>query len=143
MGRRLATVVMFGLGCTSGEPGTLCELPAAKIIDPATGDCVPTGVDSCGVLYHVPAPDWPTCGGACAGHDRATCVASAACHAVIVTDHYDSCWDVPPSGAIQGACAGLSAADCARHDDCASAFRVELTPESQLSYAFDHCDAEP
>ena len=139
---RISPVVLL-VACASPEPGTHCELPETTIIDPATGDCLPTGVDSCGVMWNVPAPDWPTCGGACSSNDRATCVASAACHAVVVVDHFDSCWDVPVSGAIQGPCTGLTADACARHDDCASVFRIDLSPESEMSYVFDHCDSEP
>jgi len=141
--RGLAPVVIVGLGCTSPEPGTHCDLPAFTVIDPATGDCVPSGVDSCGVTWNVPTPDWPICNGACAGNDAAVCAASAACHVAVVSDHFDSCWDVPVSGAIQGPCTGLDADVCSHHDDCASVYRIELTPESQMSYVFDRCDAEP
>jgi hypothetical protein len=139
---RVSPVVLL-LGCASPEPGSHCELPETTIVDPQTGNCVPTGTDSCGVTWNVPTPDWPICGGACTGNDPTTCAASAACHVVVVADHFDSCWDVPISGAIQGPCTGLAADACAHHDDCASVFRIALSPESEMSYVFDHCDSEP
>jgi hypothetical protein len=138
---RGAPVVIVVIGCTSPDEQTRCELPTSTIIDPATGDCVPTGVDSCGVIWNTPRPDWPFCGGACAGNDQTTCNNSPSCHPAVVEDQFDSCWDVPrraPSGRLPA-----SRPTSAPVDDCASIFRIELTPESQLSYVFDHCDAEP
>lgn len=87
-------------------------------------------------------PDWGQCTGYCDGLDEYSCIAASGCRAAYVSDcaegldctsttyTYFGCWQVAPSGPIQGGgCSGLDAQECSRHDDC-----------SARHYPADGCD---
>jgi len=109
------------------------------------------GTTDAGTAGGAPAADynWGMCYGACSGLDESSCLATSGCHAAYLEDGgvdagglgttFWACWDMPPSGPIEGGgCAGLDAQTCSEHDDCVSNF-------SQATYQtkFDSCAAEP
>jgi hypothetical protein len=99
------------------------------------GDCLPGG--DYGDRTDKEAPperlDWAMCTGRCDGLDEQGCMLTAGCRAAYVSDcpqGYDctdtnytfyGCWDVAPSGPVQGGgCGALDAYECSRHDDCSA-----------------------
>ena len=76
-------------------------------------------------------PDWALCFSECTGLDEASCQAKSGCRAAYVSNcpegarcpevtySYTECWQVAPSGPIQGGtCTDLDSQECSRHDDC-------------------------
>jgi hypothetical protein len=143
-----------GAGCTND---TKCGLPGALDIasieqrDPQTGQCVVTDPGppcdtQCGPCPETgalqPAVDWADCNGVCDNLNETQCLASTTCHAAYQdtggpTPTFWGCWNLPPSGAITGACASLDAQTCSEHTDCASVYAVNTGGS-----LFEHCVTE-
>src|SRR5262249_60769396 len=101
--------------------------------DPRCSPCPPTAQ---------PAVDWASCFGPCEGLAEAECVASTSCHAAYqdtgaANPTYWDCFELPPSGAITGACTNLDAQSCSEHVDCVSVYAVNAGATS-----FERCAAE-
>jgi hypothetical protein len=139
------------------DSGQCQELPGG----PGGGEC-----DRCGRCPPVttdqapePAPDWGECLGVCGGLDEATCLATDACRAAYLTAciggdcpdegyAYHGCWTVAPAAPVRGgACEGLSAYECSRHDDCVARHVqivdcIDCTTDPTVG-PFESCAAEP
>lgn len=156
-------------GVATGSAGLYAQ---NLLRDPESGQCQdytvyppPGGCDVCGNCPpasgadQAPPPDWGSCYGTCAGLDETACLAAPGCQAAYVTDcaggdcqappdAFYGCWDVAPSGPIEGGdCTVLGAYDCSRHDDCVAFHKRAIdctTPgctDPQLG-AFDRCGSE-
>lgn len=99
-----------------------------------------------------PQPDWASCYGFCEGLGEADCLATPTCRAAYLDSGLDAdcapgfdcggagflgCWGTAPSGAIQGACEGLDAYQCSRHDDCTAHYVSDGSTQR-----FSYCAAE-
>ena len=132
------------------------QAPAEQLRDPATGQCETFGggppcdtqCGPCPAQVGAPAqPDWGSCFGPCESLTEQQCLATASCHATYQDDSaaapvFWGCWDVPPSGAIQGACAGLDAQTCSEHDDCASIYTGPVNQPPGFVPSFERCASE-
>jgi hypothetical protein len=115
--------------------------------DPQSGQCVDTSPPcdtACGPCPATGAValDWATCSGACEALTESACLASATCHAAYQdaggpTPTFWGCWDLPPSGAITGACTNLDAQTCSEHTDCVSVYAL-----ANGTTSFARCAAE-
>jgi hypothetical protein len=138
----------------TAEPGIADEV----LRDPSTGQCQSFGVGgscdpSCGpcpaLTEAIPAdPDWGTCNGGCAALTETQCLATPDCHASYQDDSAASpvfwgCWDLPRSGVVHGACAGLDAQTCTEHDDCASLYTGPVNQPQNFVPSFERCIDEP
>jgi hypothetical protein len=118
--------------------------PAIELRDPQTGTCQAFGGGGGGGCDPVPLaegeakapfsmPDWATCQSGCEGLDELSCQLSDGCRAIYVdaescgpqgcmrVNIFAACWGVAPSGPVQGgACEGLDAHECSRHNDCSA-----------------------
>jgi len=117
--------------------------------NPQTGTCEDFGGGGC---YGAPepVPDWASCWGECEGLDAQTCLGTSGCRAAYefgecppggdcsTVGPFLGCWGTAPSGPVQGACDGLDAYECSRHDDCIAVYDT-TSGESRFSY----CAAEP
>lgn len=138
-------------GPDGGDDVCFTNVPARAAIDPSTGVCESTADDPpcpCNAACTAPVvmPDWPVCGGACAGLSEQSCRDTPGCHAAYAdTGNDDSaanflaCWT--PSVVVSGGarCDVLSADQCAMHDDCAS---VLISDPVGRELHFDHCSDE-
>jgi len=105
--------------------------------------------------------DWATCPGACEELGEADCLATSGCRAIYtgfacppnadcaMTDQpvFSQCWEVAPSGPIEGGdCWGLDAQACSEHDDCAATFNFGDTGGNGgcgIPTGFQQCFPEP
>lgn len=108
------------------------EAPAPGLRNPFTGQCEffdggggGGGCDSaCGPCEPppptIPIPTWGFCDSSCSGLDQATCSSTPGCRGAYLTSGvFSECWAVDMTGPVQGgACEGLDAWECSRHDDC-------------------------
>lgn len=137
--KRLVLLALI-VGCTDTKPCPVYNaaeaVPAQELRDPTSGQCEAFGGggppcdNQCGPCAYEGAgpavgadPDWGSCSGPCSGLDEMQCLASTTCHpAYTVVSNmaptFSSCWDLPPSGAITGACTNLDAQTCSEHPDC-------------------------
>jgi hypothetical protein len=140
--------------CANWEALTL----AAEYRNPQTGECVASGPGypcdgRCGPCPDVATaqPDWGMCYSACEGNDEGTCIKTPGCFAAY-TDHPDTdegpsfrgCWETAPSGPIStGACTGLDAQQCSRHDNCSAYYINKLARRDEAPPSdFFRCAAE-
>jgi hypothetical protein len=124
-----------GTGFSGGSDGI-------DLRDPDTGQCVDYSTGDCGCLpCGVDAPNWAECNGRCETLDESSCLAEPGCHAAYLgTLSFMGCWEVEPTGPIEGECTGLDAYTCTAHDDCISVFNEHA---DATSASFDHCAPEP
>ena len=134
-----------------GEP----DIAAAGFRNPQTGECEPIGgfpdcPDPCGICAWAERgalPDWGACFSQCDTLDEQACLTEPGCRAAY-TDRFvedgppafRGCWAVAQSGPIQGACNGLDAQECSRHDDCVAFY---ADPIDWGSPQFQRCAPEP
>lgn len=129
--------------------------------DPATGVCQDFGGGGGGCYGPVEPqalPDWASCPGACEGLDETSCMATAGCRAsywqetcppwadcdVLSSPVFQECWGTAQSGPVQGACEGLDAYECSRHDDCLAVYeRNWEAGDEEISTMFSYCAPEP
>jgi hypothetical protein len=158
--RRLLPVLLLAAGCnlyfdTGDDVCALVDVaPAQELRDPSSGECVPFGFGGgcdcgpCPAGAEQAFPDWGTCFSECEALDEVTCALTSGCraayHEFTNTDRhieFMGCWAVAPSGPVQGgACAGLDAYECSRHDDCSAWYGDTIDgPTRQL---FQRCEAE-
>ena len=90
------------------------------------------GCDDTPVYEPQAYPDWAYCDTACEQLDEQGCLVTSGCRATYVTQYcppnadcafmqeFSGCVGTAPSGPVQGACEGLDAHECSRHDDCAA-----------------------
>lgn len=137
-------------GPGGGDDVCFENVPARTAIDPSSGLCEST-VDEppcpCNAACIAPVvmPDWPACGGPCAGLAEQTCLATPGCHAAYAdlptadrSSDFLACWTL---SVVQdgGGCTGLSADACALHDDCESVLSSD--PDNR-AFHFDRCAPE-
>lgn len=137
-----ALLVFLIAGCGLSEGGKFCPEVLVSLRDPTSGACHNVGAcDANG--NEIPFPDQASCGGSCEALSEADCVAVAGCRAAYIGgsgNRFLGCWGTAPSGQVHtGACAGLDAQTCSRHDNC-SAWYVEPSPGTT---EFDRCVDEP
>jgi hypothetical protein len=144
--KRIACLVLLVAGCTDTKPCPVyaygaADIAAQQLRDPTTGQCetfnnnYPPCDNQCGPCPGVAAgeaqpanPDWGSCYGVCSSLMEADCLANASCHAAYLDEGsalapaFWQCWDLPPTGAITGSCAGADAQTCSEHTDCFSLF---------------------
>lgn len=109
--------------------------PGVGLRNPETGECEYFGTDDqpcdpeCGPCpaysEPVPEPSWGLCESQCTGLGEGTCLETSGCRGIYTEGPEDllylACWATDTSGPIQGgACEGLGAYECSRHDDCAA-----------------------
>jgi len=147
MRRGLALLVLVLGGCNLyfGDDDDVCasaggaDNKAALQRDPSTGQCVATGdpdCTTCGFCEGTGADlDWGTCSTTCSKLDEHTCKVTPGCYAAYLGGTFWECWETAPSGPVQGACTGLDAHQCSRHDDCVAYY-------SQSPTSFVRCDDE-
>jgi hypothetical protein len=85
------------------------------------------------------------CESHCTGLTEGVCQATAGCYAAYFDDpttdggrYFEGCWQTSPSGPVGGSCQGLSAYECARHDNCALVY-----DSSSAGTKFSVCITEP
>ena len=123
---------------TGGAAG---DVAGTLLVDPSTLACVEFGFgtcnDSCGPCPEPlpPFPSWGACQSQCTGLSEIACTNTPGCRttyddACLRTDGpcplltpFLGCFAVDTSGPIQGACDGLDAFECSRHDDCLATYR--------------------
>ena len=132
--------------------------PSQDLRNPVTGDCEYFGggdypCDSaCGpcpaTTEGAPQadPDWGQCYGSCNALDEASCLTTSGCLATYddVTTHasFRGCFATAPSGPVStGACYGLDAHECSRHDNCAMYYDAGL--DALVPGQFTRCAPEP
>jgi hypothetical protein len=141
----------------AGASDEAIAVPAPGLRNPFNLQCefFGGGGSGCGAVDGdlAPVPTWGQCGSACDGLDESACGFTAGCrtaydHACLLTDGpcpaltpFLGCFPTDTTGPVQGACEGLDAFECSRHDNCLStysenngvrAFQLclpELTPE--------------
>lgn len=108
--------------------------PALQLRNPDTGQCEvfdagPPCDSRCGPCpdIGIALPDWAQCFGPCEGLLEAACLANATCHASYkdggaAAPTFAACFELPPSGAITGACTNLDAQRCSEHTDCITVY---------------------
>jgi hypothetical protein len=125
-----------------------------QLRDPNTGQCTEYTGDYCGCLPCAedppdPVPSWSQCAGPCEQLDETTCLATSSCHAAYTTSDTDlirspafwGCWEVEPTGPLEGSCTGLDAYTCTAHDDCIGVYSPTQDPSDP--YQFSQCAPEP
>jgi hypothetical protein len=164
-GRMRATwvfVLLAACTTTTTKPPPPCAYDNAGIADieyrdPQTGQCQSFGYGcdpTCGApcpetgATGVAQPDWGQCGGVCDGIGEAQCLANASCHAAYQDDSaakpvFWGCWELPPSGAVTGACTNLDAQTCSEHTDCISLYTGPVNQPANFVPSFESCAAEP
>ncbi len=151
--KRIVVLLACLAGCLEHK---VCNLGAPadfEYRDPSTGKCQSFGTpcdSACGPCPAVeqPQPDWAPCFGPCEQLGETSCLATANCHAAYSDDPtpqpvFLACWELPPSGAIHGACIGLDAQTCSEHDDCASLYTGPVNQPQNFSPSFERCIAKP
>jgi hypothetical protein len=94
--------------------------------DDRCGPCPATGEDQA-------IPDWGSCYSQCEGLAENDCIAATGCFAAY-TDFptqdrapmFRGCWQTAPSGPVSGACTGLDAQQCSRHDNCSAHYDTKF-----------------
>lgn len=101
-----------------------------------------------------PLPDWGFCPSQCEALDEAACLDTAGCRAAYyqwvcppdtlcdqgeLPPQFWGCWSVSQSGPVQGACDGLDADECSRHDDCTATYVDDWERDGRI---FDRCAPE-
>jgi len=88
-------------------------------------ECGPCTLDS-----DEPIPTWGYCDSGCSGLDELACAVTSGCRTAhdwgcftgdgpcTAEVSYLGCFAVDTTGPVQGACPGLDAYECSRHDDC-------------------------
>ncbi|HET7499919.1 MAG TPA: hypothetical protein VFK02_02920 [Kofleriaceae bacterium] len=147
----LGVFIVIVTAGVSGAPGCNtqeCDTdPMAHVRDPTNGACVTvTNEDACKYcvsrsetcIVGDPGPlDFADCA-PCPAADEATCLASDGCRAIYHDGGYTACWPTAPSGPVHtGACVGLDAHACSRHDNCTAWYAG-----AGGAMAFDHCEEE-
>lgn len=115
------------------------DFEAIGVLDPQTAQCIDQGGGGgggiCGdfaddALEPVPQQDFALCYSQCTELTEDECLTAPGCRAGYVSDcpegwdcdsttyTFHECWATAPSGPVQGACSGLDAYECSRHDDC-------------------------
>jgi hypothetical protein len=135
------------------------DIAAAELRNPDTGSCESWGGG--GGCYGAPEPwpDWASCYSECEGLDEQGCLATSGCRAAYWQETcppwadcdaswqpptFYGCWGTAPSGPTQGACDGLSAYDCSRHDDCVAVYDRDWNAGDEENYnRFSYCAPEP
>ncbi len=159
----VALVLMSGCNLYFGGGDDDCYYaefaPSLELRDPETGECQPFGNgggcgNSCGPCAEttVAQPDWGQCFSRCDAFDEPSCVSASGCRAAYLNDprndggpQFLGCWEVAPSGPIQGGhCTNLDAQACSRHDDCGAIYTGTLGPNDGLQgdAKFTRCIAE-
>lgn len=118
-----------------GSDGAL-EAPLPDLLNPETLQCETFGYgcDSrcgpCDLEDPAPTPTWAYCGNGCEGLGEADCWNATQCRATYDYNCYTGdgpcealvpflgCYGTDQNGPIEGACSGLSAQECSRHNDC-------------------------
>jgi hypothetical protein len=158
MKRLVIVVVAAAAGCSDPKVCNYANAGAAvadlQYRDPQSGQCQSFGTpcdSACGPcpLYAGAAmPDWAPCYGACESLTESQCLASASCHTAYSDDPtpnpvFLGCWELPPSGAITGACDNLDAQTCSEHTDCASLYTGPVNQPANFVPSFEKCMAVP
>jgi hypothetical protein len=155
--RGLAWLVVVVAACTSETkpclPTGAAGIADQLLRDPATGQCQSFGIPcdpACGQACPAVGaePDWGACDGLCESLTESQCLASPTCHATYQDSPtpaplFWQCWELPPSGAITGACDGLDAQTCSEHTDCTSLYTSAVNQGSNFVPSFESCHAEP
>jgi hypothetical protein len=168
MKRLLCTVVLIALasaagGCVFYADDDDCAAPDYWLgyRNPDTGVCENWGGGGGGCYGALEGaqdvqalPDWASCPGACEGLDESTCLATPGCRGSYFQEEcppdtdcdgpfgtrFQECWGTAPTGPVQGACEGLDAQECSRHDDCIAVYGANWEYGGQ---AFSYCAPEP
>lgn len=159
-----AAVALTGSACVIdlGDDDTTCAgaIALTLVVDPSTlvcrelpftcgcGDCPPGDPSD-------PQPTWAPCQTSCTGLSSNECAATPGCrtawdHACLVTDAictlpdpYFGCFGVDATGPVQGACEGLDAVECSRHDDCLATYQRDARCGNQIDDDADGIVDEP
>lgn len=117
------------------------DVAGTLLVDPETLACVEFGFGggNCGCVPCPeplpPIPSWGACQSQCTGLSEIACDNTVGCrstydHACLLGDGlctafqpFLGCFAVDQTGPIQGACEGLGALDCSRHDNCLATYR--------------------
>ena len=136
-----ALLVVVLAGCGLGDGGTACPRFVEVLRDPVSGACHDARpCDAEG--DETPIPDHASCGTSCEALSEADCLAAAGCRAAYIDgtgNRFLGCWGTAPRAPVStGACTGLDAQACSRHDNC-SAWYLETSPGTTT---FEHCADE-
>jgi hypothetical protein len=121
--------------------GAAADVAVTLLLDPETLTCVQFDFGGgCGTCEPCPEPfppmpTWGSCQTQCTGLGEVECGRTPACrtaydHACLLGEGacpaltpFLGCFAVDTTGPIQGACDGLDAFECSRHDDCLATYR--------------------
>jgi hypothetical protein len=128
-----------GSTCALDDSGAAGDVAVTLLLDPETLACVQVGFGGCGPCEPCPEPfppipTWGSCQSFCTGLAEGECARTDGCRTAY--DHdcllgeqpcpsltpYLGCFAVDTTGPIGGACEGLAAFDCSRHDDCLATY---------------------
>jgi hypothetical protein len=146
--RDLVLLLLLAMTGCATNAGTDCLSDGPeRFFDPQSGGCILVGdreaCDSCGgpqcVVGDGSAMDLALCDEGCASFTEMTCLGQPGCIAAYVDGSFAYCRGTAPSGPVHsGACAGLDAHECARHDNCAAWYLHRVSG----AMSFDHCADE-
>jgi hypothetical protein len=152
--RALVLLVLACTGCWTDSPHECFGDFLVERRDPDTGICIELGdADACkfcavrpskctvATMVAVARLDDPTCAGTCILNFERECLDAPGCRAIYTSAGFFGCWSTAPSGPVgDGACAGLGAYECSRHDNCAAWYvKGDAGYETK---SFDHCADE-
>ncbi len=148
--------------CAQDLPAGTAGAPISTLrLDPETLVCrqVDLGCGGCGPCAQPSAVEintWAECQTQCTGLDIAVCGQTAGCRQTwdeqcLLTDAlctlpdggYLGCFAVDTTGPVQGACDGLAAQECSRHDDCLGTYRRDERCANGVDEDFDGAIDEP
>jgi hypothetical protein len=92
--------------------------------------------------------DWGSCNSMCGRYDEDTCRLADGCRAIYLDACggaadctrlvFSACWPTAPSGPVHGgACPGLAAQECSRHDDCIAVHQAEGAQPTRFRYCLN------
>ncbi len=104
----------------------ICQSVGGYPCDGQCGPCPEAATD-------IATPDWGSCSSACEGLAEGACMAAPGCFAAYWefpnqerVGAYRACFQTAPSGPVGGACFGLDAQECSRHDNCTAHYDGEI-----------------
>jgi len=129
------------LGGDDDPPCLEVDYVASGLVDPTTLQCQYFGPECdpacgpCPATADIAYPSWGSCDSPCRGLAEWECANTSGCRATYdyaciyldivcpLPSPFLGCYPTDATGPVQGACLGLDAWECSRHDDCMASYR--------------------
>ena len=139
---RMLIIAVVVAACACGTQECFTD-PQEHVRDPATTECIVlSNADGCSYCFDsclvgdTDRFDYGRCFTACSGTIETDCLTRPNCRAAYAGASFFMCLPTAPSGALHhGACDGLDAYECSRHDNCSA----EYIRPTRGSPTFDRC----